>query len=82
MYEVREIPEVDGAEYDELGFYNLPDGSFYDPDGHFFDKNGYDEFGGYYDDDIIYVPGKNSEFFNSGAADNYDDRFVNDELAQ
>ena len=37
MYEVKEIPEVPGAEYDELGFYNLPNGSFYDPDGHYFD---------------------------------------------
>lgn len=37
MYEVREIPVVAGAEYDALGFYNLPDGSFYDPDGHYFD---------------------------------------------
>mgnify|MGYP001408022427 CR=1 FL=1 len=37
MYEVRDIPEVKGAVYDELGFYNLPDGSFYDPDGHYFD---------------------------------------------
>ena len=84
MYEVKEIPEVPGAEYDELGFYNLPDGSFYDPDGHYFDQNGYDEFGGYYDDDNIYIPGKNAELFNqeSGAADDYDDRFENDELAQ
>ena len=24
MYEVRDIPEVKGAVYDELGFYNLP----------------------------------------------------------
>ena len=84
MYEVREIPEVEGADYDELGFYNLPDGSFYDPDGHYFNKDGYDEFGGYYDDDNHYIPGKNAEAFNneSGAADDYDDRFENDELAQ
>lgn len=84
MYEVREIPEIKGAEYDELGFYNLPDGSFYDPDGHYFDQDGYDEFGGYYDDDNIYIPGKNADMFNneSGAADDYDDRFENDELAK
>ena len=80
MYEVRDIPVVDGAEYDDLGFYNLPDGSFYDPDGHYFDQEGYDEFGGYYDDENIYIPGeKNSHLMNqeSGAAD---DEY--DELAQ
>ena len=84
MYEVREIPEVDGAEYDELGFYNLPDGSFYDPDGHYFDKDGYDEYGGYYDDDNIYIPGdKNSHLVDNGHGDDdYDDRFENDELAK
>ena len=63
-YEVKEIPVIDGAEFDELGFYNLPDGSFYDPDGHYFDKEGYDEFGGYYNDDNIYIPGeKNNHLF-------------------
>ena len=84
MYEVREIPEVKGAEYDELGFYNLPDGSFYDPDGHYFDKDGYDEYGGYYDDDNIYIPGdKNSHLVDNGHGDDdYDDRFENDELAK
>jgi hypothetical protein len=32
-------------------------GDFYDPNGFYFDANGYDEFGGYYDDDLYYVPG-------------------------
>ena len=94
MYEVREIPEVKGAVYDESGFYNLPDGSFYDPDGHFFDKDGYDEFGGYYDEKDVYVPGEgNKHMFNydgnGGANDgmgenqeDFDDRFENDELAR
>lgn len=41
-----------------MGFTNMPDGSFYDPDGVFFDKDGYDEFGGYYDDDNMYIPGE------------------------
>ena len=34
-----------------MGFFNMPDGSFYDPDGYFFNKDGYDEFGGYYEND-------------------------------
>ena len=41
-----------------MGFFNLPDGSFYDPDGYFFDKDGYDEFGGHYDSDNNYIPGE------------------------
>ena len=36
-------------------------GDFYDVNGFYFDKEGYDEFGGYYDDDINYVPGKEYE---------------------
>jgi hypothetical protein len=93
MYEVREIPEIKGAVYDEFGFYNLPDGSFYDPDGHYFDQDGYDEFGGYYDENDVYVPGEgNKHLFNqdgdgkgghSGAKGaDFDDRFENDELAK
>jgi hypothetical protein len=49
-----------------MGFYNLPDGSFYDPDGYFFDKNGFDEFGGYYDQYSNYIPGeKNKHIFDN-----------------
>ena len=44
-----------------MGFYNLPDGSFYDPDGYLFNKEGFDEFGGHYDDDNIYIPGEKNE---------------------
>jgi hypothetical protein len=33
-------------------------GDFYDPNGYYFDKDGYDQFGGYYDDDLNYVPGE------------------------
>ena len=33
-------------------------GDFYDNNGFYFDEEGYDEFGGYYDDDLNYVPGK------------------------
>lgn len=92
MYDVKDIPEVKGAVYDDFGFYNLPDGSFYDPDGHYFDKDGYDKFGGYYDENDVYVPGEgNKHLFDNGNDDgdghgnndnDYDDRFENDELAK
>ena len=53
-----------GGYFDELGFYNLPNGSFYDPDGYFFDTDGYDEFGGRYDQNNTYIPGeKNKHLF-------------------
>lgn len=77
---MKEIPTIDGAEFDDLGFYNLLDGSFYDPDGHYFNKDGYDDLGGYYNDDNIYVPGeKASHMFNQDDGDY--DPFENDELA-
>ena len=58
---MREIPVVEGAKYDDFGFYNLPDGDFYDPDGYYFNKEGYDEFGGYYEHDNCYVPGEGNK---------------------
>lgn len=83
VYEVKEIPVIDGAEYDDLGFYNLLDGSFYDPDGHYFNQEGYDELGGQYDDNNIYIPGEKAShmFDQDGDDDDYDNRFENDELA-
>lgn len=54
--------EAKEGKYDEDGFYNLPDKSFYDPAGYFFNKDGYDEFGGYYDNHTgHYVPGSGFE---------------------
>lgn len=44
----------DGGFYDNKGFYNLPDGSFYDPDNYYFDVEGYDTTGGYYDHYNVY----------------------------
>ena len=44
-----------------MGFYNLADGSFYDPDGYFFNVEGYDEFGGHYDDNNLYIPGEGNK---------------------
>lgn len=46
----KEDYEVAGGYEDDLGFYMLPDGSFYDPDGYYFAADGYDEYGGYYND--------------------------------
>lgn len=53
------IPKVEGGKFNEAGFYELPDGAFYDPLGNYFDKNGYDLTGGYYDDEGVYHEGKN-----------------------
>lgn len=65
---------MEGGWYDELGFYNLPEGGFYDPDGYLFNKEGYDEFGGYYDERGFYHPGeKNKHEFEQYAADYEDD---------
>jgi hypothetical protein len=56
---VRQVKEVEGAYYDEMGFYILPDNKgFYDPDGFLFDEKGFDQFGGYYDNDGLYHPGE------------------------
>lgn len=45
------IPKVEGASFNEAGFYILPNNTgFYDPLGNYFDKDGYDLTGGYYDD--------------------------------
>ena len=69
--EPREIKKVPGGYFDDLGFYNLPDGGnfiwryinidFYDPDGYYFNKEGKDEFGGHYDSDGYYHPGEKNK---------------------
>ena len=46
------------GEYDDEGFFNTPNGSFWDPDGVYFNREGFDKHGGYYDDNIEYIPGK------------------------
>ena len=69
-----------------MGFFNMPDGSFYDPDGYFFDKAGIDEFGGHYDSDNNYIPGDaNKHLFNdmySDSSDSLDDAINKDDLLQ
>ena len=62
IQETQENIQAEHGYYDEFGFYILLNedeterGDFYDPNGYYFDKEGYDEFGGYYDDDLNYVP--------------------------
>ena len=82
--EVRQIREEAGGYYDNLGFYNLPDGSFYDPDGYYFNQQGYDEFGGHYDSDNNYIPGEGNKhlFENEGGTDDQPIDFENDELVK
>lgn len=59
--------EAENGYYDEDGFYIIHNedgterGDFYDPNGFYFDQEGYDKFGGYYDDDLNYIPGKEYE---------------------
>lgn len=53
-----EFEEVEGGQYDEHGFYRLPDGDYYDPDGIYFNKEGKDKYGGHYDENFIYHPTK------------------------
>ena len=65
--ETQDTIEAEKGYYDEFGFYILLNedgterGDFYDINGFYFDCEGYDEFGGYYDDDLNYVPGKDFE---------------------
>ena len=54
----RELNDDVEGEYDADGFFNTPNGSFWDPDGVYFNREGYDKHGGYYDDNDEYVPGK------------------------
>ena len=69
-----------------MGFFNMPDGSFYDPDGYLFDKAGIDEFGGHYDSDNNYIPGEtNKHLFNdmySDSSDSLDEAIQKDDLLQ
>lgn len=61
MGKPRPKEEYEHLEKDEFGNYILGDGSFYDNNGYFFDVDGYDEFGGYYDDNMVYKPGEKYE---------------------
>ena len=77
----RELNEYVEGEYDDLGFFNTPNGSFWDPDGVYFNREGFDKHGGYYDDNNVYQPGEgwdevNNRYFDE--ADDYDDEYASD----
>ena len=70
-----------GGVFDDMGFYNLPDGSFYDPDGYLFDCQGYDEFGGHYDSENRYIPGEDNKHLLDDHQ-NIEETIENDELVK
>jgi hypothetical protein len=43
--------------FDANGFYHTPNGSFWDPEGNYFNRRGYDKYGGYYNQELVYVQG-------------------------
>ena len=69
----REFDESIPGEYDEAGFFNTPNGSFWDPDGVYFNREGFDKHGGYYDDNNEYIPGEGWDEANNCYLDEIDD---------
>ena len=69
--------EIEG-EYDDQGFFNTPNGSFWDPDGVYFNREGFDKHGGYYDENNVYIPGKGWDEENNCYKDELDDEFASD----
>jgi|LauGreDrversion4_2_1035121.scaffolds.fasta_scaffold820776_1 hypothetical protein len=53
----RPFKPVPGGQYDENGFYFTPNGSFWDPDGVYFNREGVDRHGGFYNENMEYLPG-------------------------
>ena len=77
----RELNDDVEGEYDADGFFNTPNGSFWDPDGVYFNRDGYDKHGGYYDDQTQeYVPGKGWDEINNCYKDEYNDDDYDDEF--
>ena len=75
----RELNDEVVGEYDEDGFFNTPNGSFWDPDGVYFNKEGYDKHGGYYDDQTQeYVPGKGWDEANNCYKDEINDDYYDE----
>ena len=60
-FKEREFEKTSEGWYDDMGFYNTPNGSFWNPDGVYFNREGFDKYGGSYDENNIYVPGFKSE---------------------
>ena len=72
----RELNDEVEGEYDADGFFNTPNGSFWDPDGVYFNREGYDKHGGYYDDQTQeYVPGNGWDEINNCYKDEYNDDY-------
>ena len=71
----RELNDYVEGEYDEEGFFNTPNGSFWDPDGVYFNREGVDKHGGYYDDNQEYVPGEGWDEINNCYKDEYNDDY-------
>ena len=69
--------DIEG-EYDDQGFFNTPNGSFWDPDGVYFNREGFDKHGGYYDDNNEYIPGKGWDEENNCYKDELEDEFASD----
>ena len=69
--------DIEG-EYDDQGFFNTPNGSFWDPDGVYFNREGFDKHGGYYDENNVYIPGKGWDEENNCYKDELDDEFASD----
>ena len=72
----RELNDDVEGDYDEDGFFNTPNGSFWDPDGVYFNREGYDKHGGYYDEKTQeYIPGKGWDEVNYCYKDEYNDEY-------
>ena len=72
----RELNDDVEGEYDADGFFNTPNGSFWDPDGVYFNREGYDKHGGYYDENPQeYIPGKGWDEVNNCYKDEYNDDY-------
>ena len=72
----RELNDDVVGDYDEDGFFNTPNGSFWDPDGVYFNREGYDKHGGYYDENTQeYIPGKGWDDVNNCYKDEYNDEY-------
>ena len=75
----RELNDDVEGEYDEEGFFNTPNGSFWDPDGVYFNREGYDKHGGYYDEQTQeYVPGKGWDEANNCYKDEINDDYYDE----
>lgn len=52
---MKEIDPEGVGKLDQDGFYILPSGEFIDPEGYYFNEKGFDELGGTYDGNGVYL---------------------------